>query len=294
MEYSTAYELFRNSGFKVFCSPSSEWYMIQPGMLMSIPYHRLISPPENELDLLLKESGALGLRYPTSVDNFGFISKLEICEHFGYDLEYLKHGPRGHVKTGMKNCEIRDVSIEELRFEGYQLNMQTFERQNRDDPKADIKYWHRLCDGLSKTSNIKILGSYCENKLAAYTVIIELPNMAEMILQNSDTAFLSYCPNNLLTYHVARHYLTERDKPLPVCYGLGSLEDTPGLDQYKSGMGFELRPIKQRIYFRKEIRFLLRPAVLHIAEFINRNITKKNNYRIDKGTALLKRYLEQK
>lgn len=293
MQHSIFYEFCRNSGFKVFTSESSDWYMIQPGMLMSIPYHHLINPSQEELDQLLKESGAWALRFPTSIENFGFLSKLEICDHFGYDINFLKHGPRNRVKGGFENCEIRQVSIDALKSDGFKLNLRTLKRQNRNDPKGNQKYWMRICDGLSQTNGAKIFGAYYKDHLAAYIVILELPTIAEMVIQNSDTEFLIYNPNNLLTYHVAWHYLTERANPVPICYGLGSLEDTPSLDHYKTGMGFEMRPIKQRLYFRKGLRFFLRPSLLHLLEFINRYITRKKNYKIDKSCALLKRYLEQ-
>lgn len=294
MEHSIAYEFFRNAGFKVYCSPSAEWYMIQEGMLMSIPYNKLISPSSKELDILLKESGALGLRFPTDVENYGFESKIEICENYDYGLQYLKHDAKNRVNKGQKNCEFKSVTVEELRSEGFQLNLKTLDRQGRKDPKGNRKYWDRICDGLSITSGVKIWGSYCQNHLAAYVVVFEMPEITEMVIQNSDSDYLQYCPNNLLTYNVARHYLVETEKKVPLCYGLGSLEETPGLDDYKIRMGFTLKPIKQQIYFRKEIRWLLCPSLLKTFRFFNLNIFKGKNYKFDKSYALLKRYLEQK
>lgn len=77
------------------------------------------------------------------------------------------------------------------------------------------------------------------------------------------------------------------------CYGLGSLEETPRLDRYKKGMGYEMKPIKQRLYFRKGVRILFRPSILNISNFINKHIVKGRSYTLDKGCCLLRRYLEQ-
>ena len=293
IEHSVFYEFYNNAGFKVYTSDSGEWCELQHGMLISIPYHRLITPTQEELDKLLNISGAWGLRYPTGVDNYGFLSKLEVCEHFGYDLQFLQHKFRNRVVKGEQYCEIRPVSIQELKNEGYSLNLRTLERQKRNDPKANMEYWHKICDGLAKTGGANILGAYFQGRLAAYVVILETSSMTEMIIQNSDSELLSYCANNLLTYYVTWYYLTKRSNPIPVCYGLGSLEETPSLDRYKKGMGYVMQPIKQRLYFRRGVRLFLRPSLLYLGNFINNYVVKGRSYTLDKSCAMLKRYLEQ-
>lgn len=292
-EHSVFYEFYSNAGFNVYTSPSGEWCELKRGMLISIPYHRLISPTLEELDHLLKTSGAWGLRYPTEAENYGFSSKLEVCDHFGYDLQYLQHKFRNRVVKGQQYCEIRPVSIQELKNEGYDLNLRTLERQNRNDPKGNKEYWHKICDGLDKTNGVNILGAYFKDRLAAYVVILETSSMTEMIIQNSDTELLNYCPNNLLTYYVTWYYLTKCSTPVPVCYGLGSLDETPGLDRYKIGMGYVMQPIKQRLYFRRRVRLFLRPPLLYLGNLINKYIVKGRSYALDKSCAMLKRYLEQ-
>lgn len=292
-EHSVFYEFYKNAGFKVYSSSSGEWCELQPKMLMSIPYHCLINPKQEEMDHLLDISGAWGLRFPTDLENYGFFSKLEVCDHVGYDLQYLKKKFRNRVSKGMKNCEIRPVNIEELRNQGYKLNLLTLKRQNRNDPRANLEYWHKICSSLEEGNGVNILGAYYQEQMAAYVVILETPTMTEMIIQNSDSRLLNYCPNNLLTYHVTRHYLTERSNPVPICYGLGSLEETPDLDRYKIGMGYVMQPIKQRLYFRKKIRAFLRPSLIYPGNFINKHIVKGRSYKLDKSCAMLKRYLEQ-
>ena len=297
MEHSVFYHFYKNAGFNVYTSRSAEWCAIQRGMLLSIPYHRLITPSQDELDDLLELSGVWGVRFPTSVENYGFSSKLEVCSQFGYNLQSLKHKFRNRVQKGEQYCQIRPVGIQELKNDGYRLNLQTLRRQKRNDPRANQKYWWKICDALDQTRDVRVLGAYYQERLAAYVVIMETPSMAEMIIQNSDSELLGYCPNNLLTYHVTWHYLTERNNPVPLCYGLGSLEDTPDLDRYKVGMGYVMKPIKQRLYFRKGVRFWLKPAILSpilfMGELIDRHIIKGRSYLLDKCCAMGKRYMEQ-
>ncbi len=293
MEHSIFYTFYQNAGFKVYTSRSSEWCEIQHGMLISIPYHRLIDPDKDELDGLLKESGAWGLRFPTNLENFGFASNLQVCRQVGYDYQFLNSNVRRKVRKGEKCCEVRPVGLQELKTDGYRLCLLTLQRQKRDDPKADVEYWNRICDGLFKTDGVNILGVYCEDRLAAFAIILETETMAELIIQNSDSELLHCYPNNLLSYYFTWHYLTENKNPLPVCYGLGSLEETPRLDHFKTEMGYVLEPIKQRLYFRKELRFFLRPSFYYIANFVNKNLVKGRSYKFDKICAIFKRYLEQ-
>ena len=91
MEHSVFYDFYNHAGFKVYTSASGEWCELQQGMLISIPYHRLINPSQEELDNLLNISGALGVRYPTELENYGFMSKLEVCSNFGYDHKSIEH-----------------------------------------------------------------------------------------------------------------------------------------------------------------------------------------------------------
>lgn len=293
MEHSVFYHFYKNAGFNVYTSHSSEWCEIQRGMLISIPYHHLIVPSLEELDDLLKRSGAWGLRFPTGMDYYGFLSKLEICQQFGYSLQSLKPKIRNQVRKGEKYCEIRPVSMNELKNEGLDLNLQTIRRQGRNDPKADRTYWHRICEALGHTNGVNVIGSYFQGRLAAYMVVLETCSMAEIIMHNSETALLQYCPNNLLTYYATRLYLTERKNPLPVCYGLGSLEDNPALDHYKMGMGYIMQPIKQQLYFRKKVRFFLRPSILSIGKMLNHSILGGKSYTWDKCYAMLQRHFQQ-
>ena len=96
----------------------------------------------------------------------------------------------------------------------------------------------------------------------------------------------------MLTFQATRRYLTERENALPICYGLGSLEETPSLDRYKTGMGYELEPIKQRIYIRKDLRWLINSYTLSILNIIAKlGFTK--NYKLTKSIGIIKRYLSQ-
>ncbi|MPM26410.1 hypothetical protein SDC9_72911 [bioreactor metagenome] len=57
-------------------------------------------------------------------------------------------------------------------------------------------------------------------------------------------------------------------------------------------MGYELEPIKQRIYIRKDLRWLINPYTLGVLNIIAKMGFSKN-YRLTKSIGMIKRYLSQ-
>lgn len=286
------YNFYKAAGFKVYSSQSTDWCEIQRGMLISIPFHRLVQPTTDELEQVLDSSGAIGLRYPTSNENYGFESNLMFCRSVGYGSQHLQHRARNQVNKGQKYCTIKQVDFLELAEAGLQLNRKTCQRQNRDDPKTRPSYWKRICEAGRETKGAVAFGAYCENRLAAYLIVLETATAAELIVQNSDSDLLSFSPNNVLTFAVTQHYLADSGMALPVCYGLQSLEKTESLDRYKIGMGYQPESIKQRLYFRQGARWLIQPKVLQLTEWIQQKVLKKN-YFLRKTCGIMRCYLTQ-
>lgn len=285
-------EFFRNAGFRVLTSPSSDWVEMQKGFFLSVPYHRLINPPAEELEALLESTGAIGLRYPTALENYGFDSNLQFCRTIGYSLENLKRQARQQVKKGALNFTVRELAPETLLSDGLALVRNTCARQHRHDPKEEAEYWRKLCLAAQNTPGAVVLGVFGEKGLAAFLFILETTTAIEFIVQCSDEELLSQGPNNLLTFQATRRYLAERENALPVCYGLGSLEETPSLERYKVGMGYELEPIKQRIYIRRNLRWLINSYTLGTLNTIAKFGFAKN-YRVCKSIGIMNRYLSQ-
>ena len=285
-------DFFRNAGFRVVTAPSADWVEMQKGFLISVPYHRLINPSDEELDALIDSTGVIGLRYPTALDNYGFDSNLQFCRTIGYSLENLKRQARQQVKKGAMNFTVREIAPELLLSDGLPLVRNTCARQHRHDPKEEFAYWHNLCRAAKNTPGTITLGVFGEKGLAAFLIILETATAIEFIVQCSDEELLPQGPNNLLTFQATRRYLAESENTLPICYGLGSLEETPSLDRYKTGMGYELEPIKQRIYIRKNLRWLINTYSLGVLNIIYKlGFTK--NYKLTKSIGIMKRYLSQ-
>lgn len=286
------YDFYKAAGFKVYSSQSTDWCEIQRGMLISIPFHRLVQPTIDELEQVLDSSGAIGLRYPTSNDNYGFESNLMFCRSAGYGFQHLLHRARNQVKKGQKYFTIKQVDFTELAEAGLQLNRKTCQRQNRDDPKTRQSYWEKFCEAGRETKGAVAFGAYYENQLAAYLIVLETATAAELIVQSSDSDLLALSPNNVLTFAVTQHYLGDLGMGLPVCYGLQSLEKTESLDRYKISMGYQPESIKQSFYFRESVRWLIQPEVLRFTDWLQQKMFKKS-YFLRKTCGMMRCYLAQ-
>lgn len=285
-------DFYKSIGHKTYSSASSDWIEIQRGMLLSVPFHRIITPSESELEKLFADSKVLGVRFPTVPNGYGFNSSLTMCRKADYGMSSLTSKARNQVRKGQNNFEIRDVSYPELLTDGLGLNKKTFARQKRDDPKSDEKVWEKICGACFSVAGVKVYGAYYEKRLAAYMIVLETATAAEIIIQNSDSDLLSLCPNNVLAYTVTSKYLSANGTVLPVCYGLGSLEVTESLDHFKAIMGYDFEPIKQRLVFNRKIRPFLKPVTLHMLSLLKSKVFKKN-YFIRKCHGLLSCYLGQ-
>lgn len=285
-------EFYRRIGYNIYTSDSCDWCELQTGMLLAMPFHALIHPSQRELDGLLKRSRTLGLRYPTDSVSYGFISTRPMCRTIGYDLGTLSAKARNQVRKGQANFEIAAVPHDILHREGLSLNRQTLVRQGRQDPKADPTLWDRICRACSDSEGVEVWGAFRDRQLAAYLIVVECPDAVEIVIQNSDSEQLKLCPNNALTFHVTQYYLNRSQRPLPVSYGLGSLEATASLDHFKSNMGYTLEPIKQHLYFRPCARWLLGPGTEALLRLLARTVLPQN-YAVRKSLGIVTCYRSQ-
>jgi hypothetical protein len=81
----------------------------------------------------------------------------------------------------------------------------------------------------------------------------------------SSEEFLKYRPNNAMLYTFLQQTLG-RAETTEVCIGLQSLQSAMNsLDMFKRGMGFEERPIGQRIELRSTLGFTVPRVVAKLA-----------------------------
>ncbi len=56
-------QFFQSLGHRVIQSENSWWYEVQPGVMMSFPYHRLLIPRREELTKIIEDHHLKALRF---------------------------------------------------------------------------------------------------------------------------------------------------------------------------------------------------------------------------------------
>ena len=284
-------KFFERLGHKVIRTQSSWWYDVQPGVLLTLPYYKQITPSENEINELLKKENLRALRYPTTLENFGFLSDITINTHKDYDLPHLHQKARNQTKRGLENCQVRPMDFEELAKDGLALNIDTAARQERKSQFCSQEYWERYCRAAGQTDGMHAWGAYYQGQLASFLIAVEAENnWVEWIVNHSSTHLRDKYANNALAFSAGQFFLNEK-KFDGICYGLGSLEDTTYLDHFKTRMGWELKPIKQRLVFSKKLKLVVSMAPKFMLKTAKTLFPK--SYTVRKSSAMIRLYNKQ-
>jgi hypothetical protein len=81
-----------------------------------------------------------------------------VCDQ-DYDLKNLDSKGRWSVRKGLRNCQVRPMSFDELHRLGMPLNLDTLARQRRDAPMfRNPDRWMRFCQGGEQVEGAQVRG----------------------------------------------------------------------------------------------------------------------------------------
>lgn len=283
-------EFFERIGQRAIRSKSSWWYEVQPRVLLSFPYYKLIEPDEQEINELFDKHKLRAVRYPTPLEAFGFPSEVEINTDPSYDLYWLQPRVRRYVRSAMKKCRLEQIDFDYLAEHGLSLNRDTTERQDRESQYADPEYWRRYCQAAKATPGFTAWGAMVEGKLGTFLVAVEFEGWWNWLITSSSTVLSRERTSHFLFYEVTRWFF-QNNPDKNICYGLGSLEPVSELDHFKLKVGVTRQPIKQRIIFSKAMRFVFSLAQEPCLKLLAKVFPK--SYRVRKTAAMIRLYRQQ-
>ena len=241
-------EWFRQQGRQVVRTPSSYWVNQGSRAFQAFPYHWEIEPNRCERDELLKRHKAIALRYSTPLRaESGYASYHAIMEDAAYDLTSLGKRTRKNIRRGLDFSRVEPISFERLSEEGFLLQLDTMERQGR---KADLDHnkWKTLCLTARDLPGFEAWGALVNGVLAASALIFQMDDWYYILYQQSLRRYLPENVNNALTFTITQS-LINRPGTKSVFYGLHSLDASASLDEFKFRMGYQAKPVRQRIVF---------------------------------------------
>ncbi|MHC4635974.1 MAG: hypothetical protein ACYTBV_00560 [Planctomycetota bacterium] len=279
-------EFFERLGHNIVRSQSSWWYEVQPKVLLTLPYYKPINPPNDEIKELIIKYKLRALRYPTALDSFGFLSDITVNTNKNYDLSSLHQKARNQTRRGLENCLVKQIDFDYLYKSGMKLNRDTATRQERKSQFCDDNYWKKYCQAGKSTEGASAWGAFINNELASFLISLRTENKwQEWVVNHSSTELRNKYPNNALVFTVAQHFFQNEDCE-GICYGLGSLEETAYLDHFKNRMGWQIKPIKQRLVFSNFLKCLFLVAQEPCLKILNKAFPK--NYNIRKTSAMIR------
>jgi len=256
MDVGTYAGFLRAIGHHVMATPSAHWYDASRFFFLSAPPHQQCNPASEELRDVLRRLPCMGVRFAAPLQSPGKLSYQIVCDNPAYGLETLSANVRSKVRRGLKRCAVGPVPFDVIATAGRRAHQDTLARQGRDGALAGEK-WDRFWAAAADTLGFEGWGAWSGDVLAAFLVSVTFDEGVEFLLARSCSDELGAYPNNALIFHVTEEMLQRRRVP-EITFGLESLEPVGPLDEFKFGMGFRRRPLRQRVVFHPVLRALLR------------------------------------
>ena len=239
-------------GNRVVRAGSIYWYEVSSRFYMSAPPNFVFAPTDRELREVFRRTHCVGLRFAAPLDGPGRLSYQIVCDDGGYGLETLSSNNRSKVRRGLKRCRIEPTPMAVIAEHGLKANEDTVGRQGRDGVLGGDR-WARFFEVAGRTEGFEGWGAWVDDQLAAFLITVSFADSVEFMLARSRSDLLGAYPNNALIFTVTEEMLARR-RVGEVTFGLESLEPVGPLDQFKFGMGYIRRPLRQRIVFHPLLR----------------------------------------
>lgn len=225
------------------------WFDIFSRAYTTIPYDAPVNADLFEPAEVLGSEGVMA-RYSCS-ESSGVGSFQHVVTDKNYDMPTLINKARNKTRQGLRNCTAGEIDPIELGEDGIRLHAETLIRQGRRLPHDFESYWRNYFAAASASPAAKAWAAFYEGKLAAYLISFRAGSKEYVSIVRSSQELLKHRPNNAMLFTFLKETMA-RDEITEVSIGLQSLQ--PGgesLDVFKRGMGFQERPIGQRIELRR-------------------------------------------
>ena len=284
MEAEQFAQFFARQGYGTLKTESALWYKIHPFCWQSIPYHKVAEPSAAEIRRLFFKHFSLLIRFFSESRHGTLPGHIWVCDCRDYDLAALETKTRNQVRRGLEKNELERIDFAFLAKAGWELIRDTAGRQARNADFADQPEWERYCAAAAGIQDFEAWGAFGHGRLAAFLVGAHVDGYYYILHQASRTADLKNYPNNALIYLVTKLKMSDPEIQV-VSYGLDSMEDTPGLKNFKQRMGFYRRPLNQKILINPMGKWLKSKAAKTVVMHLLKNYPQ-NNY-LRKIAALL-------
>ncbi len=247
--------LLKSQGRKVVEASGCWWYNAygQQRMLFAFPPQRQVNPNETEIREIFRQvPSAMVLRHLATATAASANSYLWVVRR-PYSIESLSANHRSKVRRGLRQCEVRPLTFNELDECGRHAQSDTMRRLGKSESSFGIS------EGMRRSRAYRAWGAFVGSELAAFAITLTVEGWVHIQVNRSTTSLLKHYPNNALIFRIIEESLAGEGVEA-VSYGWESLTRNESLEQFKSGMGFTREPVEQRIVIAPRLRPLWNPV----------------------------------
>ena len=215
-----------------------------------ISMQRELTPNER---LLFKEKGIFLLDFHVSGKEESSLYSIHRCDLSGYGLNKLSVKARNKTRRGTEYCSCRQISFSELGQLGYKCLYDTLKKREKAFI-PDAESFRSKCEIWEKYNYVVMcFGAFVQDKLAAWTILIDWGNHLDIPYLRSDSEMLKYRPNNALLYYICTYFSNQYAF---IDFGTNSLEGISSIDRFKEGMAFQRVPVRRVLLRAPSIRWI--------------------------------------
>jgi hypothetical protein len=252
-------EWMRRQGHPVVQAAGGHWAQVGPRIYQSFPFHDLIVPDDDDLERLLLEHRAIGLRYSMPWNSTqGIASYHVIYSGESYAVADLPKKARYDVRKGLRISTVQPITFSRAARDGWELREETLTRQGRTGTETR-DWWQRLCHSAEGLPGFETWAAMSDGRPMASLIAFTCDDCCSILYQQSRTDCLPLGVNNALVSVFSREVL-KRPGIDRIFYGLHSLDAPPSVDRFKFRMGYEARPVRQRVVFHPWLRAIFNRA----------------------------------
>ncbi len=239
------------------------WFDVFSRAWICFPLETELNPATVDLSQIMDHRGIM-TRFCCPVED-GVSSFRQIVADKNYSLSSLAAKTRNKMRQGLENCSCRPEDARELAKDGIELHFQTLRRQKRRVSDDYESHWKKYFDAVAECPAATVWAARYKGSLASFLISFRIGHVENICIVRSSEELLKYRPNNAMLFTFLQHALN-RPETTEVCIGLQSLQSgMNSLDSFKRGMGFEERPIGQRIELRSTLGLVIPRRLAQLA-----------------------------
>ena len=249
-------------GHRVVRTASGYWYDAAWKVYQAFPYHKLICPNESEVKTLLTSERAIALRYSSSFTGPERKLRYHVIQVAPVPPQTaVPRKIRQELARGFRRARIERISLELLSEQGWEHRQEALTRQGRNRAENQ-QWWRRLCTSAIGLPGFEAWGAFDERGALVGSLLAYAGEECYTLLeQQTLTRALHTGVNGVLFYTAIKNGLETTGLPLAFL-AHQSLDAPDSVDNFKFGMGYSARPVRQRVVFHPALQLFCKPALL--------------------------------